>query len=175
MERQTTTSAVTLRTRSDHGKARNQPRPALVQSRRPKSSAAENKRPTLESVRPRMHTMVLSGELHHRSAHTLEAEIERVCEDGVTGITLDLRELSYIDAIGIAVIAFRCGWCKRRGYDFAVHPGTQVIQDALEQAGVTDVLPIEQSEFVARRLTNADLEQERVASLVAEDERDQVL
>jgi anti-anti-sigma factor len=95
-------------------------------------------RPSLVSVPDRTHTLVLKGELHHGSAPALEAEIERLCEEGVTAITLDLRELDYIDQIGIAVIAFRSGLCKRRGHDFAVISGSRVIQRALEQAGVQE-------------------------------------
>jgi anti-anti-sigma factor len=92
------------------------------------------------------HTLVLTGELDRRSAHTLEAEIEQLCEDGVTGITLDLRRLEYIDWIGVAVIAFRCDHCKRRGYEFALIPGSTSIQRAFEQAGVSDSLPFQENE-----------------------------
>jgi anti-anti-sigma factor len=95
----------------------------------------------LASVSAWTHTLVLTGELDRASAHSLEAEIERLCEDGVTGITLDLRELTYIDPIGVAVIAFRCGLCRRRGYDFSLIPGSPHIRRAFEQAGVTDLLP----------------------------------
>jgi len=106
---------------------------------RPRSASGE---PTLAlaSNKTWTHTLVLSGELHERSANALEAEIERLCEAGVTAITLDLRELSYIDSTGVAVIAFRCGLCKRRGYDFAVIPGSRLVHRALEHAGVTDLL-----------------------------------
>ncbi|HWX96083.1 MAG TPA: STAS domain-containing protein [Solirubrobacteraceae bacterium] len=89
------------------------------------------------------HTLILSGELNRRSVHTLEAEIEHVCEEGVTAITLDLRGLTYIDWTGVAVIAFRCNLCKRRGCDFALIPGPPVVQHAFEQAGVRDALPFE--------------------------------
>jgi anti-anti-sigma factor len=92
------------------------------------------------------HTLVLTGELDRRSAHTLEAEIEHLCEEGVTGITLDLRGLAYIDWIGVAVIAFRCDHCKRRGYEFGLIPGSPSIQRAFEQAGVSDSLPFEDNE-----------------------------
>jgi anti-anti-sigma factor len=87
------------------------------------------------------HTLVLSGELDHRSAHALEAEIERLCGEGVTGITLDLRQLSYIDPIGVAVIAFRCGHCHRHGFDVGLIPGSSAVQEAFDQAGVSDALP----------------------------------
>src|SRR5437016_1022591 len=73
------------------------------------------------------HTLVLTGELNQRSAQTLEVEIERLCDEGVSGITLDLRKLTYIDSVGVAVIAFLCGLCRRRGYGFAVIPGSRLM------------------------------------------------
>lgn len=93
------------------------------------------------SVARRMHTLILTGSLDRGSVHQLETEIERLCEEGVTGITLDLRELSYIEAIGVAVVAFRCGLCLRRGYDFALIRGPRVVQRAFEQAGLSELLP----------------------------------
>jgi anti-anti-sigma factor len=97
------------------------------------------------------HTLVLRGELDHRSAHALEAEIERLCEQGVTGITLDLRELDYLDAIGVAVIVFRCGHCRKHGFDFTLIPGSAAVQDAFEQAGVSDSLPFREPEPATSR------------------------
>jgi len=100
----------------------------------------------LASVRTWTHTLVLTGGLDRASAHALEVEIERLCDEGVTGITLDLRELAYIDSIGVAVIAFRCDLCKRRGFDFALIPGAPSIQGAFEQAGVSELLPFQAGE-----------------------------
>ncbi|HEV7585761.1 MAG TPA: STAS domain-containing protein [Solirubrobacteraceae bacterium] len=94
-------------------------------------------------VRDWTHTLVLTGELDRRSARTLEAEIERLCREGVSGITLDLRGLTYIDSIGVAVIAFRCGHCRRRGCEFALVPGPASIQRAFERAGVRESLPFQ--------------------------------
>lgn len=104
------------------------------------------------SVSSREHTLILTGELDSGSAHALEAEIERLCEEGVTSITLDLRELSYIDPVGVAVIAFRCRLCQRRGYEFALIPGGRMIHRAFEQAGVAGLLPFQGDGVAPRRL-----------------------
>jgi anti-anti-sigma factor len=101
------------------------------------------------SVSPGPHTLILTGGLDRGSARTLEAEIERLCEEGVSGITLDLRKLTYIDSIGVAVIVFRCGLCQRRGYDFALIPGSRSIHRAFEQAGVSELLPFQVKEVAA--------------------------
>jgi anti-anti-sigma factor len=86
----------------------------------------------------RPHTLIVTGELDGSSARALEAEIERLCEEGVTGITLDLRGLTYIDSVGVAVIAFRRRLCQRRGYEFSVIPGSPVIRRVFEQVGVNN-------------------------------------
>ena len=107
--------------------------------------------PLSESVSIWMHTLILTGELDGGSARALETEIERLCEEGVTGITLDLRGLKYIDSIGVAVIAFRCGLCRRRGFDFALIPGSRFIHRVFEQAGVADLLPFQEEEVATPR------------------------
>lgn len=93
------------------------------------------------SVSRRVHTLVLTGSLDRGSVHELEAELERLCEEGVAGITLDMRGLTHIEAIGISVIAFRCGLYKRRGYDIALVRGPRIVQRAFERAGLSELLP----------------------------------
>jgi anti-anti-sigma factor len=117
---------------------------------------------TPASVARRMHTLVLIGSLDRGTVRQLETEIERLCEEGVTGITLDLRELTYIDAIGVAVVAFRCGLCLRRGYDFALIRGPRTVQRAFEHAGLSELLPF--SEERAPLGQQARLAEESVAS-----------
>jgi anti-anti-sigma factor len=108
--------------------------------------------PRSESVGIWMHTLVLTGELTHRSAHTLEVEIERLFEGGVTSIALDLRQLTCIDPIGVAVIAFRCRLSKRQGRGIVLIPGPPFVQRAFAEAGVIDQLPLQEDELAARRL-----------------------
>jgi anti-anti-sigma factor len=115
----------------------------------------EQPHPLSESVSVWMHRLILTGELTHGSAHTLEVEIERLFEEGATAITLDLRQLTHIDPIGVAVIAFRCGLCKRRGNSIVLVPGPRLIQRAFAEAGVIDQLPFQEDEIAARRLRAA--------------------
>jgi anti-anti-sigma factor len=118
-------------------------------------SAQNQPHPLAESVSVRMHTLVLTGELMHRSAHTLEVEMERLFEEGVTAITLDLRQLTHIDPIGVGVIVFRWRLCRRQGCGFALIPGSQFIQRAFEEARVLDQLPFLEDELASRRLRAA--------------------
>jgi anti-anti-sigma factor len=151
MKRQLTASAVTNGKRSEHSAMRRLSKRAPTAPHNTKTPPASGK-PTLAlaSMRRWNHTLVLTGGLNQRSAHTLEAAIERLCEVGVTGITLDLRELDYIDSIGVAAIAFRSGLCERRGYDFTLIPGPRFIQRAFEQAGVAGLLPFREPEDATR-------------------------
>jgi anti-anti-sigma factor len=154
MKRQLMASAVSVGTRSERGgsgSVTSRTRAAFDRAIRPAQTTSEPP-PTLTSVGVWKHTLILTGALDHHSAHEFEAEIERLCEEGVTSITLDLRELTHIDSIGVAVIAFRCGLCKRRGYDFAVIPGSRLIHRAFEQAGVTNLLPFEEEGVATTRL-----------------------
>jgi anti-anti-sigma factor len=86
------------------------------------------------------HTLVLIGELDHTSTHMLEAEIERLCAAGIGAITLDLSKLTGIDPAGVAVIAFRSRWCRKRGCELALIPGPSPVQRAFERAGVVHAL-----------------------------------
>ncbi len=94
----------------------------------------------LASVSAWTHTLELTGELTHRTAHELEVEIEQLCAEGVTGIKLDLRRLSFIDAVGVTVIAFRSELCRRRGFGFALIADSPMIRRAFAQAGVEGML-----------------------------------
>jgi anti-anti-sigma factor len=95
---------------------------------------------TLASEPVWRHKLILTGTLDHRSAPELEEEIECLCEEGVTTLTLDLRQLDAIDSTGVTAIARRGAVCKMRGHHFAVIPGSRVIHRALAEAGATDLL-----------------------------------
>jgi anti-anti-sigma factor len=97
------------------------------------------------------HKLILTGKLDDRSASELEEEIECLCEEGVTTLTLDLRQLDAIDSTGVTAIARRGAVCKMRGHDFAVIPGSRVIFHALAEAGATDLLTPDPSASVVRR------------------------
>ena len=155
MKRQQTASAVSLGTRDENvavGRVANGTHTAFNNNNGRTQLAPSEQPVALPSARARTHTLILTGELDRRSAHALEAEIERLCEEGVTGITLDLRELTYIDSIGVAVIMFRCGLCKRRGYGFSLIPGSRFVQRVFEQSGVSEVLPFQEHDIAATRL-----------------------
>jgi anti-anti-sigma factor len=99
------------------------------------------------------HKLVLMGRLNHRTAVELDDEIECLCEEGVTVLTLDLRQLDAIDSVGAKTIAHHGMACKRRGRDFAVVPGSPVVHRVLAEAGAESLLAGDQGEIDALRLT----------------------
>jgi len=128
-------------------------------------SEAAHPRPhlTLASAPAWRHKLILTGRLDHRSAPELEEEIECLCQEGVTILTLDLRQLDEIDAAGVRTIAFRGALCKRRGHDFAVIPGS--VHHALAEAGAADLLRTDPDllrtdpdETVVRRFSSRSLD-----------------
>jgi anti-anti-sigma factor len=114
---------------------------AVKSNRQVRAQASAKPRLALAPQHAWTHTLVLTGELDRRSVRTLEGEIERLFEEGVTGITLDLRGLTCIDPVGVRLITFRYGLCGRRGYDFGLIRGSASVQRAFEKAGVADSLP----------------------------------
>jgi anti-anti-sigma regulatory factor len=86
------------------------------------------------------HTLVLTGRLDGSSAPELEEEIECLCQEGVTHLTVDLRALDTVDASGVRAIAFGNLVCRRRGNGYAVITGSFAAQRALTGAGVSDSL-----------------------------------
>lgn len=144
MKRHLTAAKVSHRGRGERGTGRDgEDHQHLGLPSRPATPDEPRPAVKLRSVRPRAHTLKLTGELHLRSGPMLEEELERLFSDGVTSITLDLSELSYIDPIGVALIAFRCGLAERRGYDLRVIAGSQLMHSTLEKAGVQDLAPLQ--------------------------------
>jgi anti-anti-sigma factor len=95
------------------------------------------------------HTLVLSGRLDLASTHTLEAEIERLCQAKVRMLVVDLSGLWGIDRAGVAVIAFRSRWCAKRGCQLVLVQGPPAIREAFESAGVIDDLVLKEADGAA--------------------------
>lgn len=155
------THHLTLSTASQH--ARNQGNEVEAASDRTRADDGEanlsvaahsGPHPTLASRPVWKHRLILTGKLDYRSASELEEEIECLCEEGVTNLTLDLRQLDAIDPTGATVVAFRGAACRSGGHDFSVIPGPHVIHRALAEAGATDLLTLDRNESVSRRFSS---------------------
>ena len=102
------THHLTLSTASRH--ARNQGDEVEAASNRARAGDGEanlsvaahsGPHPTLASTPVWRHRLILTGKLDYRSASELEEEIECLCQEGVTNLTLDLRPVSS-DSQGLA-------------------------------------------------------------------------
>ena len=115
-------------------------------------SVAARSRPSLTLVRTPVwrHRLILTGTLDSRSAVELEDEVECLCQEGVTIVTLDLRQLEEIDPTGATAIAFCGAICRRRGRELAVIAGSPVIKRSLSEAGAADLLRPDRDEAVVR-------------------------
>ena len=113
---------------------------------------------TLASTLVWRHRLILTGKLDCRSASELEDEIECLCQEGVTILTIDLRQLDTIDPTGAMAIAFCGAACRKQGRDFAVIPGSRVIHHVLTEAGATDLLALDRNESVPRHYSSRSSE-----------------
>jgi anti-sigma B factor antagonist len=86
-------------------------------------------------------TLVLNGELDIVSAGQLEAMLAEACADGTTGVTLDLRGLTFMDSSGLRAILLAKELTDSRGLDLAVIPGPPSIQRVFDVTALLDVLP----------------------------------
>jgi anti-anti-sigma factor len=155
------THHLTLSTASQHARNQDDEVEAIADRTRAGNgeaslSVAEHARPhlTLASTLVWRHRLILTGKLDYRSASELEEEIECLCQEGVTILTLDLRQLEAIDSTGATVVACRGAACKGRGHDFVVIPGSRVIHRELTEAGATDLLTLDPNESVVRRFSS---------------------
>jgi len=135
------TSTATTHARNHDGPAEPLMHPAAIGERDTGPSAGRGRAHlTLAGPPVWRHKLILTGRLDHRTAADFEDEIECLCEEGVTILTLDLRQLVAIDAAGARTIAFRGTVYRSRGRDFAVIPGSPAIHDALTEAGADSLL-----------------------------------
>jgi anti-anti-sigma regulatory factor len=96
--------------------------------------------PRVPRARAWWHTVVLVGTLNWRTVPDLEDEIKCLCDEGVTGITLDLREVSLVDPTAVRFIASASVRERSRGRDFAVIPSPGPVRWALFDTGAVDLL-----------------------------------
>jgi anti-anti-sigma factor len=155
------THHLTLSTASQHGHSQSDEAEAVLDRTsagdgEANLSVATRSRPHLRLAGKAVwrHRLILTGKLDCRSASELEEEIECLCEEGVTILTLDLRQLDGIDPAGAMVIAFCGAACRRRGRDFVVIPGSSVIHRVLTEVGAMDLLTLDQNESVARHYSS---------------------
>lgn len=89
------------------------------------------------------HRLGLRGELDILAAPELEALIRGLCATGMTRMTLDLSETTFIDSSGLRAILLAKELTDEHGYDFSIVPGPPKVQRLFELTALLDVLPFE--------------------------------
>jgi anti-sigma B factor antagonist len=87
----------------------------------------------------------IEGELDLASSPTLEQEIDRVSDDDVDLLIVDLRELRFMDSTGLHALVKANKRAKESGRKFAVVQGGAQIQRLLSLTGVDELLTVAQS------------------------------
>jgi anti-anti-sigma factor len=79
--------------------------------------------------------VALHGELDLFSVERAEEAIRR-CADRKRLVTIDLRELEFMDSSGIALLVRMNALARRDGFDLLVTRGSHGVQRVLELSGV---------------------------------------
>jgi anti-anti-sigma factor len=88
------------------------------------------------------HTLVLAGELDMATTAELEPMIV-ACAESAGGLTLDLRQLSFMDSTGLKLVLFAQQVCQANRAEFALIPGPRQVQRVFELTSLMDRLPFQ--------------------------------
>jgi anti-sigma B factor antagonist len=89
------------------------------------------------------HTLRLSGELDIASASGLNETLMKLLADGAQAITLDLRNLEFMDSTGLYAILSATELCQKNEYEFSLIQGPASIRRLFEVTGLIDSLPFQ--------------------------------
>ena len=88
------------------------------------------------------HTLALIGELDLASAEDVEAELRRIESSGAARIVIDLRRLTFIDAIGIRLFVAAAARSRADSDRLRILPPPQVYR-VFDICDVSHTLPLE--------------------------------
>ncbi len=86
-------------------------------------------------------TVALTGRLDTMTAPDLERELKDSL-DGVTALTMDLKDLEYISSAGLRVLLSTQKVMNRQG-TMVVKNASEIVKEIFEVTGFTDILTIE--------------------------------
>lgn len=91
------------------------------------------------------HVLKLSGELDVATAPDLQAAVVRIGASRTRIVTLDLRDLAFMDSSGLAAIIAASKLCRNLACEFRLIPGPPAVQRVFELTGVLDGLQFERA------------------------------
>ena len=87
-------------------------------------------------------TVRIQGDLDMGGMLRLEQELTRLIErDRVEELTLDLREVTFIDSTGLGLIINTDQSARQEGFALRLVPGPREVHRVFEMVGLADVLP----------------------------------
>jgi len=98
----------------------------------------------LDVVHDGVHTLTLSGELDIASYPLLETATRELTASGARSITLDLREVAFMDLAGLRAILEVHERSEEDGYELRVIPGPWQVQRLFERTGLLKILPFQE-------------------------------
>jgi anti-sigma B factor antagonist len=83
-------------------------------------------------------TVRLRGELDLAEVATLQAELDRLCSNGLSALTVDLSGLDFVDSTGLHALLRLRGRCESQQVSLQLVPGPPAVQRLFRLTG-TDV------------------------------------
>ena len=93
------------------------------------------------------HTLVLRGELDLVTAPELEDTVAALCLEGVRELTLDMRQVVFMDSSGLRTVLASMDMCRLHGCELMLVPGA-ACRRLFEITGVIGDLPLRESDEV---------------------------
>ncbi len=94
------------------------------------------------------HTLVLRGELDLVTAPELEDTVAALCLEGVRQLTLDMRQVVFIDSSGLRTVLASMDMCRLHECEVMLVPGA-ACRRLFEITGVIGDLPLRENDEVA--------------------------
>ncbi len=88
------------------------------------------------------HEVHLQGELDLGTAPQLRDELARLAADGARFVTVDMKDLAFIDSTGLSVLITGLKRLRQQGGDMALRSPTPSTRKVLEITGLTEVFSI---------------------------------
>ncbi len=83
-----------------------------------------------------------SGEVDNSSASTFEVELRRAIRANAHGVMLDLRGVTFIDSIGLQVLASAATMAQASRRSLTLLDASPQVQHVIELSGLKDLLPL---------------------------------
>ena len=86
------------------------------------------------------HRLVLAGDLDLAATYDLEPALARALEAGTRRVVIDMREVGFMDSMGLRSILAAKELCAEHGAELAVIPNPEVLR-IFEVTGLVDEVP----------------------------------